>query len=174
MFIVLNGPLGAGKSSLGEALSESIEQSVFLDGDHVVAANPQPAEPLELLHSSIGLLVPHLLDHGYRHFVICHYWDSPEAIDDLKRHVLHADPNARIRCFLTWLPLDENLARIHRRQAHRAINELDHDLETVRDERRVLSKLSNGEVGEVFDVSAPVTELVAELLELLQQDLSEE
>ena len=38
MIIVLNGPLGIGKSTLAEALAESIDQSVMLDGDHLVAA----------------------------------------------------------------------------------------------------------------------------------------
>lgn len=40
MFIVLNGPLGIGESTLAEALCESIDHCVMLDGDHVVAANP--------------------------------------------------------------------------------------------------------------------------------------
>jgi deoxyadenosine/deoxycytidine kinase len=40
MIIVLNGLLGIGKSTLAEALAESIEQCVMLDGDHLVAANP--------------------------------------------------------------------------------------------------------------------------------------
>lgn len=172
MIIVLNGPLGVGKSSLGEALSESIEKSVYLDGDHVVAVNPQPADPLALLHSSIGMLVSHFRNHGYCHFVICHYWESPEVLNDLQRHLLQAGPVAHMRCFLTWLPLEENLARIHRRQVDRAIDELDHDLETVRMERRVLSQWSDGEVGELLDVSAPVNELVQQLVDLLQDDLS--
>lgn len=40
MIIVLNGPLGIGKSTLAEALTESIEQSVMLDGDRLAATNP--------------------------------------------------------------------------------------------------------------------------------------
>jgi adenylate kinase family enzyme len=46
MIIVLNGPLGIGKSTLAEALSESIDRCVMLDGDALVAANPASAEPL--------------------------------------------------------------------------------------------------------------------------------
>jgi hypothetical protein len=33
MIVLLNGPLGIDKSTLAEALVESIEQSVMLDGD---------------------------------------------------------------------------------------------------------------------------------------------
>ena len=59
MFIVLNGPLGTGKSTLAEALSENIDQCVMLDGDHLIAANPPPVHRLRLLHSTISLLVAH-------------------------------------------------------------------------------------------------------------------
>ena len=174
MVIVINGPLGVGKSSLGEALSENIHESMYLDGDHIVAANPQPANPLELLHSAIRMLVSHFGQHGYRHFVISHYWESPEALDDLRRHLRQIDPRINIRCFLTLLPLEENIARIHGRQAARAIDELDFELRTVREERRALSQWRDGEVGELFDVSAPLDELVRKLLALLQQDLNDE
>ena len=40
MVIVLNGPLGIGKSSLAEALTESIDACAMLSGDHLVAVNP--------------------------------------------------------------------------------------------------------------------------------------
>jgi len=44
MIIILNGPLGIGKSTLAEALADSIEQCVMLDGDHLIVANPLPAD----------------------------------------------------------------------------------------------------------------------------------
>src|SRR5688572_22998987 len=53
MIILLNGPLGIGKSTLAEALSESIPQCVMLDGDALIAANPEPVDPLEHLHSTL-------------------------------------------------------------------------------------------------------------------------
>ena len=72
MFIVLNGALGIGKSTLAEALSENIDQCVMLDGDHLIATNPPPVDRLRLLHSTISLLVAHHRRAGYRHFVIDH------------------------------------------------------------------------------------------------------
>jgi adenylate kinase family enzyme len=59
MFIVLNGPLGIGKSTLAEALTESIDSCVMLDGDRLIAANPATTDELEHLHSTIALLVTH-------------------------------------------------------------------------------------------------------------------
>ena len=53
MIILLNGPLGIGKSTLAEALAESIDLCVMLDGDHLVAANPPPADEQEHLHATI-------------------------------------------------------------------------------------------------------------------------
>jgi deoxyadenosine/deoxycytidine kinase len=46
VIIVLNGPLGVGKSTLAELLAERIDQCVMLDGDHLVAANPPPADAI--------------------------------------------------------------------------------------------------------------------------------
>jgi hypothetical protein len=40
MIVVLNGRLGIGKSTLAEALTESIEYCVMLDDDGLVAAGP--------------------------------------------------------------------------------------------------------------------------------------
>src|SRR5262245_35306665 len=123
MIIVLNGPLGIGKSTLAEALTESIEYCAWLDGDSLVAVNPPPRDELEHLHSTIELLVAHHRRFGYRHFVVDHFWRSPEALADLRRRLTAIIDNADIRCFLLTLAVDENLRRIERRQHARAIDE---------------------------------------------------
>jgi len=49
MIVILNGPLGIGKSTLAEALTESIESCVMLEGDRTLAMNPPPiGEPLDV------------------------------------------------------------------------------------------------------------------------------
>jgi adenylate kinase family enzyme len=85
VIIVLNGPLGIGKSSLAEALCERIGMCVSLDGDYLVAANPPAQNELEHLHSTIALLVEHHRKFGYRNFVINHLWRSKAELDDLLR-----------------------------------------------------------------------------------------
>ena len=165
MIIVLNGPLGIGKSTLAEALSESIDRCVMLDGDALVAANPPPADPLEHLHSTIALLVAHHQRFGYRHFVIDHLWTTPAELADL-RHRL-AEMDADIRCFLLTLPAEENLARIERRASTRALDEREFERRTFRAEREVLARSPDGALGEPFDVSAPPHELVAAMLKRL-------
>lgn len=166
LVILLNGPLGVGKSTLAEALGESIESCVMLDGDHVVAANPPPADEVAYLHETLALLFAHHRRHGYRRFVINHIWRTAAELDDLLRRLREVDPAVEIRVFLLTLPLEENLRRIERRQSVRALDEIDFELETVAEERAVLFE-SNEMLGEPFDVSAAADELVAALLQRL-------
>lgn len=165
MIVVLNGPLGIGKSTLAEALTESIDYCVMLDGDRLVAANPPPPDERDYLHSTIALLVEHHRRFGYRHFVIDYVWYSPAELSDLRRRLTAIDPDADMRCFLLTLPADENLRRIEQRRRARAIDERELELRTCEQEREALAKTS--EVGEPFDVSAPPNDLVAVMLRRL-------
>lgn len=166
MFIVLNGPLGIGKSTLAEALVESIDHCVMLSGDSVLAANPPPSDELGHLHSAIALLLGHHRRAGYRHFVIEHVWRSSEELADLRRRLVAIDPDAEVRCFLLTLAPDENLRRIERRQRARAIDEREFELRTVAEERNALAQ--RVDVGEPFDVSASPAVLVARMLKRLE------
>ena len=169
MIILLNGPLGIGKSTLAEALTETIERCVMLDGDRLAAVNPPPADERDYLHSIIALLVAHHRRFGYRHFVIDHVWYTRSALDDLRQRLLAIDPEADIRCFLLTLPADDNFRRIERRQVARAIDEREFELRTVAEERAILAGASD--VGEPFDVTAPPSELVAVMRAGLQGSL---
>ena len=164
MTLILNGPLGVGKSTLAEVLVESINHCVMLDGDHLIATNPPPADIVEYLHSTIALLVAHHRRFGYHHFVIDHVWRTPAELDDLRRRLLETEPGADIRCLLLTLPLDENLRRIRRRQEARAIDEHAFELQMVAEERESLFKSGAGYLGDPFDVSAPPEDLGARLL----------
>ena len=165
MIVVLNGPLGVGKSTLAEALAESIDQCVMLDGDHLVAANPPAADELDHLHSTIELLVKHHRGFGYRHFVVNHGWRSGAAVADLRRRLTRLD--ADVRVFLLTLASDENLRRIERRQHARALDERECELRTVAEEREAMTNPAAGDLGEPFDVSAPPSELVIAILQKL-------
>lgn len=160
MIIVLNGPLGIGKSTLAEAFTESLDQCVMLDGDSLVAANPPPADEVDYLHSTIALLVAHHRRFGYRHFVINHLWRTPAELADLRRRLLDVDADADVRCFLLTLPLDVNVSRIRRRQSARVLDEEEFERRTVMEERDALFKDASGKLGEPFDVSEPPADLV--------------
>lgn len=162
--VILNGPLGIGKSTLTEALSESIEQCVALDADHLVAANPPPDDVLGYLHSTIALLIEHHRRYGYRHFVINHIWRTAAELGDLLRRIREIDNDVAVHCLLLTLPLDANLQRIERRSKARAIDERDFEATTVLEERAALFETESKDLGEPFDVSSSPDKLVASLL----------
>lgn len=164
MLIVLNGPLGIGKSTLAEALAERIAGSVLLDGDHLVALNPPPADETGCLHEVIALLVRHHRDAGYRYFVVDHLWPTAADLGRLRERMRALDAALQVRCFLLELPLALNLQRIAGRQAARAIDERDFELRTVSEERGRLAAAAPGSLGEPFDVSAPPALLVERML----------
>jgi shikimate kinase len=161
MIVVLNGPLGVGKSTLAECLAESIEQCVMLDGDHLIAANPPFDDALEHLHSTIALLVAHHRRFGYHHFVINHVWRSPQDLADLRRRL---GGDADIHCFLLTLPYEANVERIERRASARAISELEYERRTVLEEREELMAWAGNELGEPLEVDEAPRELADKIL----------
>ena len=160
MIVLLNGPLGIGKSTLAEALAESINDSVFVDGDRLIATNPEAPEGAAYLHEIVAMLVGHHRSHGYRHFVIDHIWRSPAEIADLRARL---DIDDGFHCFLLTLPDEEHRRRIERRARARALDEREFEMRTYREERDALAVFGDCEVGALLDVSAPVEELVARL-----------
>jgi thymidylate kinase len=171
MIIVLNGPLGIGKTTLADALMENVQQCVMLNGDHLVAANPPPADELEHLHSTIALLVAHYRRSGYRHFVIDHIWTTTAQLNDLRQRL--ADLDTDFRCFLLTLSIDENLRRIERRTSVSALDEVEVELRIALQERDELMQHSGEGLGEPFDVSASPPALVKTMLNLLGLPSSE-
>jgi hypothetical protein len=104
--------------------------------------------------------------HGYRHFVVDHYWRDVAELDDLWSRLLEVDSEADVRCFLLTLPFSEILRRIERRQGARAFDLRAFERRTVAEERVALARDARG-LSEPFDVSAPPAEFVAALRERL-------
>ena len=167
LVVLLNGPLGIGKSTLGEVLGEAMDRSVTLDGDSLAALNPPPADEVASLHAALALLVGHHLAGGYHRFVINHYWSSAAEISDLEERLRAAAPGVRVRCFRLTLSREANLERIARRQSIRAIDEADFEAEHFAEEYALLSAADGHALGIPFDVSDPPEVLAARLLDLL-------
>jgi hypothetical protein len=161
MIVLLNGPLGIGKSTLAEALVERVDGSVMLDGDRLIDTNPEPPDSVDYLHGVLTLLVGHHRRHGYRHFVINHIWRTPAEIADLRSRVCRDED---FHCFLLMLSADEHLRRIECRARASALDEREFEMRTYAQEREALASFRDGEVGEFLDVSASPDELVERLL----------
>jgi thymidylate kinase len=174
LVILLNGPLGVGKSTLGEVLGEAIDRCVTLDGDRLAALNPPPADELASLHETIALLVGHHLARGYDRFVINHYWSTREQIFQLEDRLRAAAPGCEFRPFLLALTKDENLRRIALRQSTRAIDETEFEAAHFAEEYARLSAAEGAELGESFEVSDPPEVLAARMLALLGLPLPSE
>ncbi len=164
MILLLNGPLGVGKSTLAEALVETSEGFAMVNGDRLTAVNPAPDDPLKHLHAGIVLLLKHHRSFGYRHFVIEHFWGTASELSDLCHQLEPLD--ADIRCFRLTLPEEENLQRIARRAAGRESDDFEFEMRTLAEERHALAAAGD-ELGTPFDVSAPVAELVVKMKALL-------
>jgi hypothetical protein len=165
--ILINGPLGIGKSTLGEALGEAIDQCVTLDGDSLAALNPPPADEAEGLRDTIALLVGHHWQRGYDRFVINHYWPSPLDIASLGSTLRGVVPDIDVQCFRLTLPIQENLRRIAARQSVRAIDETELEATYFAEEQAVMNGATGSELGIPFDVSAPPGALVSRMLGML-------
>lgn len=166
LVILLNGPLGIGKSTLGEVLGETIGGSVTLDGDALCALNPPPGDEWVALHDVIALLVGHHLPRGYDCFVVNHYWSNAEQIADLKRRLQSMDARLKTHCFRLTLSKEENLRRIADRQKARAIDETEFQAQHFAEEHALLSKAGD-ELGIPFDASDPPDVLAARLIEAI-------
>lgn len=59
MVIPLADPVGIGKSTPAEALTESIDECVVLDGDHVIVANPPLPGEVGYGRTILTLLIEH-------------------------------------------------------------------------------------------------------------------
>ena len=164
--IILNGPLGIGKSTLGEVLGEAVERSVTLDGDQLIALNPPPDDENGALHDAVALLVRHHLSRGYGRFILNHYWPKAEQIADLKARLQAIDPDFGVHCFRLTLAKEKNLRRIALRQKARAIDETEFEAETFAEEHALLSA-AGAELGIPFDVSDPPNMLAARLIETI-------
>lgn len=87
MIIIINGPLGIGKSELSWALLDLFERGVMLDGDYIGALRPfsiYDPERIEYLYQTLRLLVQHHCTNGYRNFVINYVFETLDSLDRLR------------------------------------------------------------------------------------------
>ena len=100
MIILINGPLGVGKTTVSEALLHHFDRGVMLDGDAV--GNIHPFEiyddaRVDYLYRTLAMLVAwHQREGGYRHFVINYVFERPESLARLLALLRPLDPDIHV------------------------------------------------------------------------------
>lgn len=156
MIVLLNGPLGVGKSTLAEVLVSRIPNSVMIDGDAVVEVNPAPPDEVALLHATIHLLVGHYARFGYRHVVVNHLWTRAEDLRDLALRLASGSAQGHVHCFRLTIPWEENARRILARARGADSRTIDAQLRTATVERRALDRARGDALGHPMDaIRAP-------------------
>ena len=161
LVILINGPLGVGKSTLGELLGEALDQCVAIDGDSLCALNPPPEDEVVALHELVALIARHQADRGYRRFVINHLWRSTAEFDDLERRLTAALGEVRIQRLLLMLDESQNRQRIEQRRTARIIDERASEETHFTNERALFAQILDDSLGLPIDASGTPEQLVA-------------
>jgi len=100
MIILINGPLGVGKTTVAETLLHRLDRGVMLDGDAI--GNIHPFEiyddaRVDYLHRTLAMLVAwHQREGGYQHFVINYVFETPESLARLLSLLRSLDPDIHV------------------------------------------------------------------------------
>ena len=117
MIIIINGPLGIGKTEVSWKLAEYFERGVMLDGDYLGAVHPfeiYDQGRTEYLYRTLQHVVAFHVEQGqYRNFVINYVFEQPEELARL-RHLL-ADLDDEIYAFRLVCGEEEMERRIRQR-----------------------------------------------------------
>ncbi|MBN1920016.1 MAG: AAA family ATPase [Anaerolineae bacterium] len=117
MILIINGPLGIGKTSVAWALNERLQPGVMLDGDYIGAVAPfeiYDAARVAYLYRTLAHLVAyHQREGGYRNFVLNYVFETAESLAEL---VAQLEPlDTEVRVFRLTCAVEEMARRIRLR-----------------------------------------------------------
>jgi hypothetical protein len=165
MIIIINGPLGIGKTQTSWAIIRRFERGVMLDADYVAEFHPfdyYNDEHLAYAHATLRVLTAHHISHGFQNFVINWIFESPFQLDRLKR--LLGDLGLPIYAFrLVCAPHE-----VERRVRRRNLPDLDYELQRSRELIEILDRAAlAGDIGTPLDTTSLTIEQTADAI--LQQ-----
>ncbi|HHB89696.1 MAG TPA: hypothetical protein ENK60_00115 [Anaerolineae bacterium] len=100
MILIINGPLGVGKTTVAEALLQRFPRGVMLDGDAIGHVHPfEIYDPnrTDYLYRTLAMLVAwHQREGGYEHFVINYVFEKPDSLARLLARLRPLDPDIRV------------------------------------------------------------------------------
>lgn len=87
MIIIINGPLGVGKTETSWNLLYRFDRGVMLDGDYLGAVWPfeiYDAQRVEYLYQTLRHNILFHTAHGYQNFIINYVFEQPETLARLR------------------------------------------------------------------------------------------
>ena len=162
MIIIINGPLGIGKTQTSWALVRRFSRAVMLDADYVAEFHPfdyYNDAHLAYAHATLRVLTAHHISHGFQHFVINWIFETPFQLEQLKR--LLADLGPPIYAFRLVCAPEE----IERRVRRRNLPDLDYELQRSRELIDILDRAAlTGDLGTPLDTTSLTAEQTADAI----------
>jgi hypothetical protein len=151
MIVIINGPLGIGKTETSWALLRRFERAVMLDADYVAAFHPfdyYNDAHLAYAQTTLRVLVGHHHGHGFQDFVINWVFETPFQLARLKQAL--AEFGLPIHAYRLTCDVDEIARRVRRRN----LPDLDFELRRSRELVDILDKaVRTGDLGHVIDTT---------------------
>jgi broad-specificity NMP kinase len=156
MIIIINGPLGIGKTETSWALVRRFPRAVMLDADYVAEFHPfdyYNDQHLAYAHATLRVLAAHHISHGFQDFVINWVFETPFQLDRLMQ--LLNDLGLPIHAFRLTCTPDE----IERRVRLRNLPDLDFELRRSRELVDILDRAAlTGALGTPLDTTSLTAE----------------
>lgn len=153
MIIVINGPLGIGKTETSWELLYMFDKAVMLDGDYLGAVQPfeiYDAERIAYLYETIRLVAGHHYAHGYCNLVINYVFEVPESLANLRQRLEELDTD--IHTFRLTCSEEEIERRVKKRSSN--LESLAWELERFRQLTRIQdTNAQQGDLGKVIDTT---------------------
>ena len=163
MIVIVNGPLGVGKTEVAWKLIEYFDKAMLLDGDYVGAVHPfeiYDEQRIEYLYQTLRHLVAWHAEHGYHNFVIDYVFEQPESLARLRE--LLADLDDVVYAFRLTCADDELERRVQRRNRD---GDVAWELKRFRELSAIQEANSQrGDLGFVIDTTALNVSQVAEAI----------
>jgi GrpB-like predicted nucleotidyltransferase (UPF0157 family)/predicted kinase len=164
MIIIINGPLGVGKTEVAWKLIEKFDRAIMLDGDYLGAVHPfeiYDEQRVTYLYDTICHVARFHVDHGWKNIVVDYVFETPESLAQLRRTLNEID-DVTYAYRLTCNP-GEIEQRIRKRGNEPAL--LAWELNRFRELQAIQeANARRGDLGFVIDTTGLSAEEVAEVI----------
>lgn len=162
MIIIINGPLGIGKSSTSWELLSKFNKAIMLDGDYIGAVHPfeiYDKDRTRYLYRTLEHLISFHRANGYEHFVINYVFEEIPELDELIKYL---NPfQIPIHCFRLTCSEATHINRIKERNHEDLAYEINRGLELA----DIQNKNAMGnQLGHVIDTTNLNRKQVAKLI----------